>query len=60
MSVILLSTPLCLELLQATEELLEARSNQMLTSQEWSRVRKTVVACGERTLEEEVDDQEPG
>lgn len=54
-------TPDCwTDLLRATEALLEARANQMVTEQEWSSLRDAVVACGGRLPQEEVHDQEPG
>lgn len=48
------------DLLRATEDLLEARSNQMLTAQEWLNLRDAVAMCGGRLPQEEVDDREPG
>lgn len=48
------------DLLRATEDLLEARANQMVTEEEWSSLRDAVMACGGRLPQEEPDDQEPG
>lgn len=58
MNAILLSTPRCLELLESAQALLEARANQMLTAQEWSRVRNAIAACGGCVPEEEVHDHD--